>query len=130
MYPQELRKRIADLEEKIKNRDAMIANLIEKNNSEKLRLEKMKLNLQAKISEGQLQRAKVRPKSPKAEKRTIEFLSLSDCENMGLHNRIVLFPVARCKLHNCYLDFNDVRKRNCVFRMCKHMEWVTEESVK
>lgn len=126
MYTQELKKRIAHLEEKVKNRDAMIASLIEKNNAEKLRLERLKLSLHAKISEEKLQRAKARPNSPKAGKQYSGYLSLSDCENMGLNNRTVLFPVAKCKLHNCYLDYGDVRKRNCVFRMCKHMEWVTE----
>lgn len=53
-----MREQIANLEEKIKARDAAIQNLIDKNNKGKLRLEKLKLSLQAKISEERLQRAK------------------------------------------------------------------------
>lgn len=127
MYKDEILRRIASLEEKIKSRDELIATLIEKNNSEKLRLSQLRLKLEAKISEEALQRAKARPKSPKNGKKKFAYLSLNDCENVGLYNKVVLFPVAKCNLHNCYLDFRDVHKRRCVMRMCSHMEWVDDK---
>lgn len=127
MYKQELLKRISALESKIKGRDEQISALIAKNNAEKLRLNKMRLSLESKLSDEALQRAKSRPKSPKAGKTKTGYLSLADCEHTGLYNKVVLFPVAKCRLHNCYLDFGDVRKRQCVMRMCTHMEWVNDE---
>nr|DAP10830.1 MAG TPA: hypothetical protein [Caudoviricetes sp.] len=127
MYINEIRKRISDLEKKIENRDAQIASMIEKNNHDKLRLSKLKLLLDAKISEEKFRFAKERPKSPKRGKNNIQYMSLSDCDNIGLYNKVVLFPVAKCKLHNCYLDYKDVRKRNCAMRLCKHLEWVQDE---
>lgn len=126
MYIEEIKGKIAKLEEKIKSRNDFISSLIDKNNQDKLRLERLKLNLQAKVSEERLNLAKARPKSPKHGKRSVEYMSLDDCKNIGLYNRTVVFPVAKCKLHNCYLTYNDVRKRNCVFRMCRHMEWVND----
>lgn len=128
MYNHELKERIRALENKIKKRDEYIAEMIAKNNSDKLRLSKLKLSLEKKIADEAFQRAKARPKSPKAGKTTIGYHSLSDCEHAGLYNKIVLFPVAKCKLHNCYLDFGDVRVRKCVMRMCKHMEWINENT--
>lgn len=129
MYVDELRKRISVLEQKIKNRDVSIATMIEKNNHDKLRLNKLKLSLETKISELEFQKAKSKPNSPKNAKNSISYKSLSDCDHVGLYNKVVLFPVAKCKLHNCYLDYRDVRKRNCAMRMCKHLEWVQDNMI-
>lgn len=129
MYTHELASRISSLEKKIKNRDEYISQLIKKNNEEKQKLSKMKLSLESKISEQELCRAKLRPKSPKGGANKKRFISLDDCENAGLFNKVVLFPIAKCNLHNCFLDYGDVRKRNCVMRMCKHMEWVNETQI-
>lgn len=123
MYKREMEARIAKLKEKIKNRDEQIASMIAANNADKLRLERLKLSLEAKISEEELNRAKAKPNSPKRGRDVQVYRSLSDCESVGLYNKTVLFPVAKCKLHNCYLDYGDVHKRRCAIRMCKHMEW-------
>ena len=65
MYKHELLKRISALEKKIQGRDEQISMLIAKNNAEKLRLSKMRLSLESKLSDEALQQAKARPKSPK-----------------------------------------------------------------
>lgn len=127
MNRQQVVERILHIKEDIQKRDDLIAKLIEKNNSERQKLSRFELRLQQLDSDAAFQRAKVRPQSPKTKKK--DFLSLDSCENMGLFNKIVLFPVAKCKLHNCYLTYQDVRKRKCVMRMCKHMEWVDERTI-
>lgn len=126
MTRKQIFERIQCLREDIQKRDDNIAKLIEKNNIERQKLNRFELRLQQLDSEAAFQRAKVRPQSPKTKSK--DFLSLDSCENIGLFNKIVLFPVAKCKLHNCYLTYQDVRKRKCVMRMCKHMEWVDESN--
>lgn len=126
MKRQQLLDRISKAESKIQSRKEHIAQMIDANNREQVKLEKLLLSLEKLESEQSLNHSKVRPRSPKQSKTS--FLSFENCDipNIGLFNKTVLFPVAKCNLHQCYLSYPDVRKRKCVMRMCKHMEWVQD----
>jgi hypothetical protein len=70
--------------------------------------------------EAQFKQSKARPKSPKKPK---GYKTLEDHHQTGLYSRKVNFPVAKCKLHNCYLDYWDIKCRRCVMKPCKFFEW-------
>lgn len=53
-----------------------------------------------------------------------QYPTLDDQCDMGLRGKPCNAPWAKCELHNCLLSYKNVRRRKCVMRMCKHMEYV------
>lgn len=118
----DLKHKIKGIKTKISNTEEHIARIINDNNKDKIQLQKFIL---------ELEKLEFDKKSEKKENKPIPiYKNFDNCknENIGLYNTTVLFPVAKCNLHKCYLDYQNVRKRKCVMRMCKNFEWVQDES--
>lgn len=114
------KEQVKSLSSKIENREATIARMIESNNRDRLKLEKISLLIEK-------EEAALYPKIKREKKKpTKQYNNFDNCQNsrIGLNNSTVLFPVAECDLHKCYLSYQHVRKRKCVMKMCKHLKWI------
>lgn len=114
-----LKERIDKLEKIIERRNLSIAALVEANRKDENELNQIIMFLDAVENNRYIHKLKKKSKS-----HSIPFLTLDNCENAGLFNKKVVFPAAECLLHNCKLSYEDVHKRNCAMRMCKHLKWI------
>lgn len=103
--------------EKIESREEHIARMLDANNKDRVGLEKLLLLIEKE------EKALYPKKKVKPSKHYDNFDNCSN-ENIGLNNSTVLFPVAECVLHKCFLSYQHVRKRKCVMKMCKHLKWI------
>ena len=54
-----------------------------------------------------------------------KYMEIGDAKYpVGLFNSVCKNPEAICDLKNCFLSYKDVRKRKCLFKMCKHLKWL------
>lgn len=111
------------LESKLKNKQQQLIYLQQSIKTDTEQLNKLKENKAKQEAKAQETRLQAIEQDIKAINEK-QFLTLDCQENMGLHNKICTAPYAKCELHNCLLSYKNVRRRRCVMKMCRHLEYV------
>lgn len=109
----------------IREREEAIRILVKLNSKETYRLRRLYDDLE----EMQLQTIRKKRTKKRGKQSHQPNSANTNVKTIGLNHKPILFPVAKCDLHDCYLSYKNIQKKDCLNKFCKHFHWVTDESV-